>query len=141
MFIIRVESVPGRWIGGVFSYPDLLEEYLASIPNGDHWKQYVVEADGLSYPFYICEDHQGFRFLSENAVIDELARCSHELRRKDDDWCYTNLYRIERDWRLKHPGDDRMGLLPHHHVTNSVLDWIERDGFQALWSRDPRGAT
>jgi hypothetical protein len=140
MFIIRVESVHDRWIGGVFFHRDSLEEYLSSILDGEYWKQYVVELDGLSYPLYICEDHQGFRFLSEEAIIDELAEYAHELWRDDESWCYTNIYRIDKDWSPKHPGDDPMGQLPHHHVTNSILEWIERDGFQSLWSRDPKGA-
>jgi hypothetical protein len=133
MFIIHVESVHGRWIGAVCSRQDALEKYLASI-DGEYWKQYLIEVDIPSYPLYICEEHQGFRFLSEQAIIEELSMYAHELRRKNEEWyCYTNLYRITRDWMPKHPGDDRMGSLPHHHIRNSLLDLVEREGFQALW--------
>jgi len=133
MFIIHVESVDGWWIRGVFSQPDSFEEYLALFPDDEYWKQYVVKMEKRSYLFYICEDQDGCRFLWENGIIDELERYAHELRREDERWCYTNLHRIDRNWRPKHPGDDCMGLLPHHHVANSVLDWIERPRFQALW--------
>jgi hypothetical protein len=136
MFVLRIESGRLLWIGGVFGSRDALEEYLAHLPDGDRWRPQVIELPGLCYPLYICEDHEGFRFLPEEAVIAELSRYAGELRKEDEDWVYTNLYRVAEDWKTRDPGWDQMGVLPHHHVTNDTLNWIARNGFQSLWSRE-----
>lgn len=133
MFVIQAGSGKYRWISGVFARCESVDEYLALVPNRSICS--VIDLGDLAYPLYICEDHEGFRFLSEAAAIAELTRYAGERGKHDDDWCYTNLYRIAGAWRPKSPGSDSMGALPHHHVTNSILDWIEREGFQALWGR------
>jgi hypothetical protein len=133
MFAVQATSGSRRWISGVFSSKAATEAYLALIPDGARSKQSVIELHGLSYPLYICEDEREFRFLSEAEVAAELKQYAGDLRREDEGWCYTNVYRISGDWRPKRPGTDYMGALPHHHVTNSTLDCVERYGFNSLW--------
>jgi hypothetical protein len=134
MFVVQAESGSRRWISGVFSSKAATDAYLDLIPAGPRTKQSVVELPGLFYPLYICEEETEFRFLTEAEIVALLKQYAGEQRRDDDDWCYTNLYRIPHDWRPNRPGNDDMGALPHHHVTNYTLECVERYGFESLWS-------
>jgi len=133
MFAVQAADGLRRWISGVFSSRAAADAYLTLIPDGDRSKHVVIDLGGMTYPLYVCEDDKGFRFLKEDEAIAELRRCTGDARRDDEDWCYTNLYRIGGDWQPKRPGTDYMGALPHHHVTNFTLQYVERDGFAALW--------
>jgi hypothetical protein len=133
MFAVQAVDGSRRWISGVFRSKPAIDAYLALIPDGARAKHTVIELPGLSYPLYICDDELGFRFLTEAEVAAELRRFAGEQRRDDEDWCYTNLYRIADDWRPNRPGTDYMGALPHHHVTNSTLECVEQYGFESLW--------
>lgn len=111
------------------------DAYLAPIPAPSRAKHSVLDLADLSYPFYICDDGaEGFRFfLTEAQVVAELKQYAKERRREDEDWCYTNLYRITDDCCPNLPGTDYMGVLPHYHVDNRTLERVEKDGFESLW--------
>lgn len=138
MFAIEVSSGRRRWITGVFARRESVDSYLAL--GLDPSTYTVIDLGDLDYPLYIAEDHTGFRFLSEATAVAELQRYAGELRQHADKWCYTNLYRVNGDWRPKHPGSDAMGILAHHHITNLILNWMEREGFEALWGGEREGA-
>src|SRR5262245_52833636 len=133
MFVVQAVDGFGRWISGVFDCKAATDAYLALIPAEARAKQSVIELPGLSYPFYICEDEKGFRFLTEAEATAALKQYAGQQWRDDEDWCYANLYRIAEDWRPKRPGSDYMGILPHHHVTNFTLESVARDGVESLW--------
>jgi hypothetical protein len=133
MFVVQVVDGSRRWISGVFTSKAATDAYLALIPGEARAKQSVIDLPELSYPLYICEDEKGFRFLTEAEVATELKKYAGELRRDDEGWCYTNLYRVADDWQPKRPGTDYMGALPHHHVTNFTLQCVEQHGFESLW--------
>ena len=57
-----------------------------------------------------------------------------EILSHNDDWCYTNLYRVSDDFIPKNPGKDYMWLLPHHHIDNFVLEQVKAHGLNALWN-------
>jgi hypothetical protein len=133
--MVAVQAADGsrRWISGVFRSRAAADAYLTRLPDEERSKQAVIDLGGMTYPLYACEDDTGFRFLTEGEAVAELKRYAGDARRNDEDWCYTNLYRIAGDWQPKRPGADDMGALPHHHVTNFTLERMERDGFEALW--------
>jgi len=133
MFAVLAEDGLRRWISGVFGSRETAEAYLTLIHDGQRSKHSVTDLDGLNDPLYVCEDEKGFRFLTEAEAIAELKLYAGNLREDDEDWCYTNLYRIAGDWRPKRPGTDEMGALPHHHVTNFTLECVEQSGFESLW--------
>ena len=87
----------------------------------------------LNYPFYITEDHEGFGYYSEKNIIFKIEEYISEMDQRDNEWCYTNLYRIGCDFEPKYPGKDRMGILHHHHVNNETLNNIIKNGFNELW--------
>jgi hypothetical protein len=134
MHVVQAVDGSRRWVSGVFRSKAATDAYLAQIPSPDRAKHSVLDLVGLSYPLYICEDSaEGFRFLTEAEIVAELKQYATERRREDEDWCYTNLYRITDDWRPRRPGADSMGALPHYHVNNGILRCVEQDGFESLW--------
>ena len=137
MFVVQAVDGRRRWISGVFGSRAVAEEYLALIPQDHRPKHTVTDLGPLTYPLYVCEDDQGFRFLTEIEAIAELKRYARDLRQEDEDWCHVNLYRIPADWQPLQPGTDYMGALPHHHVNNFILECVERNGFESLWPSCP----
>jgi len=133
MFVVQAVDGRKRWISGVFGSRAVADAYLALIPEVQRPRHTVTDLGALTFPLYVCEDDQGFRFLTETEAIAELKRYAEDLRREDEDWCYTNLYRIAGDWQPYLPGTDYMGVLPHHHITNYTLECIKRGGFEGLW--------
>jgi len=136
MYVVQAVDGRRRWISGVFRSKVAADEYLCLIPDQARGKHFVLDLAGLSYPLYVCEDGvKGFRFLTEAEVVADLKQYATEQRQKSEDWCYTNLYRIEDDWCPRLPGTDYMGVLPHYHVNNWTLDRVEQEGFESLWRR------
>jgi hypothetical protein len=133
MFAVLAEDSMRQWISGVFDCRESAEAYLAQIPDGKRSKHSVIDLGGLTCPLYVCEDDKRVRFLTQAEAVAELERYAGDLRRDDEDWCYTNLYRIASEWRPERPGTDGMGTLPHHHVTNFTIECVEQNGFESLW--------
>ena len=133
MFVVQATDGFRRWISGAFHSRSAVDMYLSQIPKKQRSKQSIIDLAGLTYPLYICEDEKGFHFLTEVEVITALKHYTNDLRHDDEDWCYTNLYRIVGNWQPKLPGTDYMGSLPHYHVTNSTLEKVEQYGFESLW--------
>jgi hypothetical protein len=129
MFAVHATDGWRRWISGVFSSRAAADRSLTLIPDGERSKQVVIDLGGMTYPLYICENDMVFRFLTEEEAVAELKRYAGDARRDDQDWCYTNLYRIVGDWQPQCPGTDYMGALPHHHVTNCT--WSAWNGMDA----------
>ena len=135
MFIIKAQRDKQRWISGIFTLRQSADDYFALIPDEVRHRHSIIEVEGLTYPFYIIEDTEGFRFLSESEAYDVFVHPSNPLKKHEGDSTYAILFRIEKDWVPKKPGWDYMGLLPHEHVTDATLDLIKREGVAAIWPR------
>lgn len=121
-----------EFIAGVFSEKENANELSSQISKLEYMKILYVE---LEYPFYITEDHSGFSFYSEREVNILIGGYIEDMGNHDEEWCYTNLYRVESDLKPKIPGKDYMGLMPHHHIDNDTLSEIKDNGFDSLWIR------
>ncbi|RCU50573.1 hypothetical protein DU002_09140 [Corallincola holothuriorum] len=95
-------------------------------------EQTAIKSLDLSYPFWITEDHNGFAFYSR-AELKALFNSFLESRLDNDDYCYTNLYMVDEDFRSNIPGKDSMGMLRHWHIENYELGVVEESGIEALW--------
>lgn len=119
-----------RWISGLFDCESVARDYLYEIPESERSKHTLRELDGLQYPVYLVEDSGGFRFLSEQAAVDDIRA---HVPTADEDECCATLYRFDRDYRAQIAGEDTMGLLKHEHIDNQTLSRVQRDGRAGLW--------
>jgi hypothetical protein len=107
------------------------ERHLNDIPDSLRRHCTIEACAERTFPCFAAKDQQGIRFLSEAEVMTELTQANST--RKDDEWCYVNLYRLTAEYVPHKPGTDYMGILPHWHIDNSLLDIIERSGLAVLW--------
>jgi hypothetical protein len=119
------------YLAAVLATPVACERHLSDIPDSLRRHCTIEVRAELSFPCFAAQDHEGIRLLSEAEVMMELAQAN--ANRKDDEWCYVNLYRLAEEYVPHRPGTDYMGILPHWHIDNSVLDIIERGGLAVLW--------
>lgn len=90
----------------------------------------VHEDKSVPLPCFLTEDDNGLVFRTRQNVrqyLDERTRV-----RKADDWCYTNLYRIDTEFDPAPEWADQMGLLPHWHIENFHVDKIQASGLDSL---------
>jgi len=123
-----------EFVAGIFAVESDANEFCQRIPEEDV-PNLKLEEIQLSYPLYISENHEGFSYHTQEGVKELIAGFTQEMHKHDEEWCYTNLYRVTEDFIPKTPGKDYMGLLPHHHIDNDILEEIERDGFSSLWDQ------
>lgn len=117
------------WVSGVFERESDAQAYLQEIPVAERSKHTLGELDGLQYPGYLVEDTEGFRFLTEQAAVDDIRAHAPTA---DEDECCATLYRFDRDYRPKVAGEDEMGRLKHEHIDNDVLARVQREGRAGL---------
>ncbi len=129
---IIISKVFREFIAGIFSEKDSALDFIQRIPDSDSTNVKQFEVD-CGYPFYISENHEGFSYLSLSEVTSLLNGFIEDMPNHDEDWCYTNLYRIAEDFQVKIPGKDYMGSLPHHHIDNDTLIEIRENGVEWLW--------
>ncbi len=119
MFVIEADQHGRRrWISGIFRTRADAEALLGRVPETlSRWQQ-IVEVPFDDYPVYVVEA-DGFRFLS----LDGLKAVLEGTTTEGDDSVESHLtiYKIERDFAPRKPGEDSMGLLPHIHVDDRFL--------------------
>lgn len=128
-------TITHTWLSGVFNTRQDAEAYLTTIDSERYGLQTLLRLD-QTFPLYIWSSGGEMAWLTEGDTRARLQQLSAQTDRakNGDDWCYANLYRVMAPWQPpRHPGSDYMGALPHHHVTNRTLEWLETSGFEALW--------
>ena len=123
------------FVAGIFSDKSKCDIFNSAIPAGHKQNVNTTESD-YSYPIYITEDHRGFSILSEIQAESMMFNFMQEMDNHDDEWCYTNLYKIDNDFIPLKPGQDRMGELMHWHIDNILLSQIKEKGFSSLWDEE-----
>ncbi|UPW17332.1 hypothetical protein M0C34_13905 [Agarivorans sp. TSD2052] len=121
-----------EFVAGIFAVESHANDFRQKISEGELSKLKFEDVP-LSYPLYISEDHEGFSYHSEESAKELMADFTQEMHKRDEEWCYTNLYRVSEDFMPKMPGKNYMGLIPHHHVDNNTLKSIKENGFNSLW--------
>lgn len=121
-----------EYVTGIFSTIENYNDYISRIPDDLTTHLTTIKLE-LSYPFYLTEDHEGFNFYTEEEIKAKMATFIAQMKQRDEDWCYTNLYRICEDFEPKYPGDDGMGMINHHHVSNTTLEYMMECGFNGIW--------
>ena len=120
------------YIVGVFAEPAEAEKEqrrLISVGVSD----LVVHSSQLNFPVFFTQDERGFLIHDEQTAFRDLQARSNP--RKDDEWCYTNLYRLIEPFYPRQDGRDQMGLLEHWHIENYHMLIIDENGLSALWHR------
>lgn len=121
--------VSERCVAGLFERESEARLYLQEIVEAERPKHKFIELDGVQYPVYLVEDSAGFRFLTEQAAVEDIR--AHALTADDDECCAT-LYRFDRDYRPAVAGEDELGRLRHEHIDNETLRRVQRDGRAGL---------
>lgn len=121
-----------EFIAGIFSEKESAMKFVLEISEAERDSVTLLETD-CGYPFYISENHEGFSYFSSTDVELLLNGFIEDMHNQDEEWCYTNLYRVAEDFSPKKPGKDYMGLLPHYHIDNDVLTEIKENGLASLW--------
>ncbi|MEY8199422.1 MAG: hypothetical protein RPS47_09295 [Colwellia sp.] len=129
---IVVSKAFQEFVAGIFSEKEYALDFIQRIPESDSGDIKHFEVD-CCYPFYISEDHEGFSYLTENEVASLVSGFIVDMNNRDEDWCYTNLYKITKNFQPKFAGKDYMGSLPHYHIDNFSLIKIKESGVEALW--------
>jgi len=122
-----------EYISGVFSSKKDSREYLANMDSDSREKTKIIEVK-KEYPFFLTEDHLGFRFFSNKEIGYEIDKFIRDRSSEQKDHVYTNLYLLESDFIPKFAGTDQMGILPHYHVDDEILNIINKRGFDSLWT-------
>lgn len=118
------------WVSGVFEHELAARDYLQDIPEAMRTQHVLRRLDDLHYPVYLVEDSAGFRFMREEAALDEIRTRTPTA---DDDDCRMTLYCIDHDYRPRVAGEDEMGRLAHQHIDNELLTRVRREGRASLW--------
>lgn len=136
MIVMITSRAPRPYVAGVFADETAAREFLGRIPSELRRQMDMTRHPELSVPVFITEDDRGLRVTTpEGALIDLRARAKP---RRDDDWVYTHLYRVDEPFIPTEPGRDEMGRLPHWHIENWHLDLIDEDGLSALSPAAPQ---
>jgi hypothetical protein len=88
--------ITDRWISGVFEREIDARNYLQELPEGIRSAHVLRQLDNLHYPSFLVEDSEGFRFMTEEAALDDISR--HAPMANEDECCVT-LYRFDHDYR------------------------------------------
>ena len=91
-----------QFVSAVFSKRKSLDEFKLNLPEAERNNVTLLDVD-CRYPFYIAENHEGFSYHSEADVRLLLIGYVKEILSHNDDWCYTNLYRVSEDFIPKNP--------------------------------------
>ncbi|VAW82352.1 hypothetical protein MNBD_GAMMA12-957 [hydrothermal vent metagenome] len=132
MTYILTSKIRKTYLSGIFKIKGDAEEYLRKYPDNVKSNTSLERIDCV-YPFFITEDEKGFRYFDEvgvSKVIEELVQDPVS----DEEYCYTNLYRVAEDYFCNKPGKDYMGIIQHWHIENSLIREIKSNGLNSLWS-------
>jgi hypothetical protein len=113
--IVHNNSV-SSWISGIFKDRDLAICYLATIPVD--LQPQLLEFPIDRYPVYLLEVDRNFTY---NREADIAAFVSKLTLQDNDDWCYGNIYYVDRDWQSQRAGKDYMGMISHFHLDNEHI--------------------
>ena len=119
------------YISAVFSSTSDAESYFELFPKEYRDKSHIEQINH-EYPVYLTEDINGFNFHTQKEIEELLNNI--QITKESDDFCYTNLYRITRDFSSKYPGKDAMGFLQHWHINNNHLSLVKKSGIEALFN-------
>jgi hypothetical protein len=123
MYAIVHEHSLTSWISGIFQDREQASAYLATIAV--ELQPQLLEFPIDCYPVYLLEIGRKFTYNREADIITFVS----ELTLQDDeDWCYGNIYYVDRDWQSRHAGKDYMGIIPHIHLDNERVFGIRDAG-------------
>lgn len=126
MYAIVHHNSVNSWISGIFQERELAIAYLGTIPVDLQPKLLEFSID--RYPIYLLEVERDFTYYRDTDIT---AFVSNLTLLDDDDWCYGNVYYIDRDWQSQRAGKNYMGIIPHIHLDNKHVLIIRETGITA----------
>lgn len=119
MYVIEATNAKGwRWISGVFHRRTDAQNFFDLIPEADRALQRIVDIPATLYPMFITEN-AGFEYGDLSFIQAKIQSLTPQ---KDPDHRHMNVYAVLEDFAPSIAGRDRMGALPHWHITDSTLE-------------------
>ena len=127
MHVILSTTGPRRWISGIFREPQDAHEWLTRLPSEGRVHHSLECILPTQFPFFILEDHSGFRFLDASDATRLVEFMPHAPPNAD-----PILFAILAEFRPNVAGRDEMGCLPHVHLDQEHLAELREHGLRAL---------